>query len=510
MRRARRNLLVLLAGAGAVAALPAPAGAQNVGALDPNAATPGHVVQDAAGTAYIAWTSKAAAGRETPEFCRVAQGARACPAPIVLPVPGGEADDSPAGAFPVLAGPSTVLVVAPRYVRNDVLIYTSTDGGLSFGAAQVVTNSYSNKSNPTEVLLSNGELLIGAYNAGLGFSALSTSGTGLGAFTLAEPGPGGVAAESLGLDPAGNPVQAWYDLNSGQYSLDFDHYNGAGPKTAEADWTGLQEVTRGYNPRLAGGAGGLFMVSQDYNSTSEAYPSAVDVRRYTGSSFGPPLRLFDDKNPDLFAGGSIAESPAGHVAVAWPEFAGGHGEMRLFISTNGGATFAAEPNVAGVAGGYAINANSSLSIGDDNRGWVTYIAEGVLQLANLGSGVSFEAPTTTNHVGSDVITLAGPKGCVAPGQSVSVTLSVASSKRKQKVVLKIYQAIFAIDGKPFKTVLRESVRKTGRVNPRPFKASVLRTFTAGSRHTISAQAFISEKHGRHASRTLRVSFLACS
>jgi hypothetical protein len=91
-----------------------------------------------------------------------------------------------------------------------------------------------------------------------------------------------------------------------------------------------------------------------------------------------------------------------------------------------------------------------------------------------------------------------------------VTLSVASAKRKHKVVLKIYQAIFAIDGVPFKTILRESVRKTGRVNPRPFKASVLKTFTAGSKHTISAQAFISEKHGRHASRTLRISFLACS
>jgi len=507
---AARFLAVLIAAA-AVGSVPGTASAQNVGALDPAAATPGHVVQDAAGTAYIAWTRKSAGGTETPEFCKVPQGGRACASPTTLPVPApAESVDSPAGAFPVLGAGSTVYVVAPRYARDDVLIYTSSDGGASFGPAQIVTNSYSSKTNPTQVLLSGGEFLIGGYNAGLGFSALTSTGTGLGDFVLGEPGPGGVASSALGLDSAGNPVQAWYNLNSGQYALDFAHYNGAGSKTTEADWTGAQEVAKGYNPSLAGGASGLYMVSQDYNSPTETYPSAVDVRKYTGSSFGPPVRLFDDKNPDLFAGGAIAESPAGHIAVAWPQFAGGRGEMHLLISNNGGASFASQPNVAGVAGSYAINANASMSVGDDNQGWVTYIAEGILQLANLGSGATFsEQPTTTNHVGTDVITLSGPKGCVRPGQTVTVTLSVASAKRKHKVVLKIYQAIFSIDGLQFKKILRESVRKTGKVNPHPFTASVLRTFTAGSKHTISAQAFISEMHGRHASRTLRVSFLAC-
>jgi hypothetical protein len=502
--------------ASTLAALPGAASAHDVGTLDANASTPGHLAQDAAGTAYIAWTRKAAAGAaETPEFCKVPKGGSACTSPITLPVPApAEAAESPAGAFPVLGGGSTVYVVAPSYVQNDVLLYTSTNGGASFGPAQVVTGSYSNRSNPTEVLLSGGEFLIGAYNPGLGFSALSTSGEGHGALQLAEPGPGGVAAASLGLDSAGNPVQAWYNLNSGQYNLDFAHYNGAGSKTTEADWTGTQEVTKGYVPRLAGGASGLFLLSEDYNSPTESYPSAVEVRKYTGSSFGAPVRLFDDKHAELFDGGAIAQSPAGHIAVVWPQFGGSQGEMRLRLSSNGGASFTAAPNVAGIGSGYLDQNNAQVSVGDENQGWVTFISGGALHLANLGSGVKAPeettTPTTTNRVGTDVVTLSGPKGCVRPGQSVSVKLSVASAKRRGTIVMKIYKVIFSIDGVPFKKILRESVRKTGRVNPHPFTATVLRTFTAGTRHTISAQAFISEKHGRHGLRTLRVNFLACA
>lgn len=512
-RRAPRRLLGLLLSAGILAALPSAAGAQNVGALDKAPATPGHVVQDAAGTAYIAWTRKASGTAETAEFCKVPKGGKACASPITLPVPApAESVDSPAGAIPVLGPGTTVYVVAPRYVQNDVLLYTSTDGGASFGPAQIITSSYSSKSNPTEVLLSGNEFLISGYNSGIGFSAVSTSGAGLGDFVLAEPGPGGVASESLGLDSAGNPVQAWYNLNSGQYTIDFAHYKGAGSKTVEADWTGLQEIAKGYGPSLAGGASGLYLVSQDYSSPTAAYPSTVEVRKYNGSTFGAPVPLFSDKSVDLFAGGAIAESPGGHVAVAWPQFVGGKGEMHLFISTNGGASFVAQPNVAGVAGSYLTQANASMSLGDDNTGWVTYIAEGTLQLANLGLGATFTEPppTTTTHIGTDNVTLSGPKGCVRPGQTVKVSLSVASAKRKGRVVLKIYKVIFAVDGVPFKTIVRESVRKTGRVNPHPYTASVLRTFTAGTKHTISSQAFISEMHGRHATRTLRVSFFACS
>jgi hypothetical protein len=512
--RITRLLMAVLLSLAAAGLAAAGAGAENVGTLDAQAGSRGHVVQDAAGTAYIAWTRKSVGeGTETPEFCKVPKGGRACTTPLALPIPApAESVDGPSGAFPVLGAGATVYVVVPRYVKNDVLLYTSTDGGATFGAPQDITGAYPNKTGPDDVILSGSEFLIGAENPGLGFSAFNTSGEGLGDFGLEEPGPGGVADATMGLDSAGNPVQAWFNLSSPQYTIDYDHYNGSGSKTTEADWTGAQEVTKGYVPSLAGGAAGLFLLSQDFTTPSESYAKGVDVRKYSGSSFGPPLHLFTDKETDLYAGGTIAESPAGHIAVVWPEFYGvPQPEMKLLISTNGGASFTTEPNVAGLGSAYSDFGNASLSLGDNNEGWVTFLDSAGLQLANLSSG-ALEPKETTTHstVGTDTVTLKGPTSCVRPGQKVTVTLTVKSAKRKHKVVLKIYQVIFRVDNTPFKTELRESVRKTGRVNPNPFTASVLKTFTAGSKHTISAQAFISERHGRHASRTLRVSFLACS
>ena len=48
----------------------------------------------------------------------------------------------------------------------------------------MITGSFSNTTNPDDVVLSGSEFLIGSHNAGLGFSAFNTSGAGLGDFKL--------------------------------------------------------------------------------------------------------------------------------------------------------------------------------------------------------------------------------------------------------------------------------------------------------------------------------------
>jgi hypothetical protein len=512
LRTVRRLLLPALSALAAGSIAAAPASATNIGVLDSQAATQGHVIEDASGTAYIAWTRKSpSGGAETPEFCKIARGAK-CAAPLTLPIPGAAAaTETATGAFPVFGTGSTVYVVAPRYVPNDVVLYTSTDGGASFGAGQVIPMAYSNKSNATEVFLSGGEFLVGGYNAGIGFSAFTAAG-GLGGFSLSEPGPGGVAASALGLDSSGNPVEAYYNLNSPPYGIFFTRYTGAGSKTEEKDWTPATPVTSGYEPRLAGGAAGLLMVSEDYTSPSEKYASQVDVRKFTGTSFGPPLTLYNDAHAELFDGGAIAQSPAGHVAVVWPQYGGPTAVMRLFTSSNGGAGFGAPITVANLGSAYGDQVNAQVAVNDDGGGWLTFTDSSGLEYANLesGAGALPSAGTKATKIGSDVVTFAGPKGCVKPGQTITLKLSVASAKRKHKVVLKIYQVKFSVDGKTFKKLVRESVRKTGKVDPKPFVVKVAQAYTAGSTHTAAAQAFISEKHGKHASRTLRLKFTACS
>jgi hypothetical protein len=497
--------------------MPAGAAAKNLGTLDAQADSIGHVIEDGAGTAYIAWLRKSPSTgvADTIEFCKIPRGST-CPSPVTLTVPApGANTEGPAGVSPVFGPAGQVYLVVPRYVENDVLLYVSENGGASFNAPVVIENSYSNKSNPSEVFLEGNEFLISGYNAGLGFSAVNTAGEGLGHFVLNEPGPGGVASASMGLDSAGNPVVAYYNLTSPPYPIDFVHYNGSGSKTTEADWSQPAQVASGYLPQLAGGASGLFLLSEDYPSATAPYATVVDVRKYTGSSFGPPVKLFEDPESELYNGGDIAQSPGGHLAVVWPKFSGSAPTMRLLVSTNGGTSFSAPTAVATLGSAYSDQVNAQATINDDGGGWLVYNDAGGLELADLtplnGSGGSSKSGTSTsNKVGNDVVTLAGPKGCVKPGATVTGRLSVRSSKRKHKVVLKIYQVKFGVDGSIFKTLVREKVRRTGKVDPHPYVATVKGTYAAGSTHILSAQAFISERHGKHASRTLKVKFLVCS
>ena len=70
-------------------------------------------------------------------FCRLAPAARRCTQPVKLALPGAAAGDEADAnqLFPILGPGSTVWVVTSRYVLNDTLIWTSTDGGRTFSGA---------------------------------------------------------------------------------------------------------------------------------------------------------------------------------------------------------------------------------------------------------------------------------------------------------------------------------------------------------------------------------------
>ena len=340
----------------ALAVLPSTSAANDLFTLDPSPTSPGQVIQDGAGNAYIAWTSLDGSGADVPKFCKVPPGG-SC-SPITLPVPGGTALDGASGAFPVFGAGETVYLVAPRYVRDDIVVYTSSNGGASFGGG-VEREFYSNKTDPTDVFLRGSEFVIGAFNPGLGFSSAKVDGSGGGSFSFADPGSGGVGSASMDLSGT-DPVIAYWNFSSPQYGLFSYRFKGTGLIYGKDNWEGPVKVADGYEPSLAGGPAGLFMVSEDYSGGQ--YPTAINLRHFEGTAFGAPRTLAAESSPNLFAGGAIAQSPgSGRLAVAWPgPRSDGAYVMRLFTSTDGGGSFA-ESHVAHIGDGYALHDNADIT-----------------------------------------------------------------------------------------------------------------------------------------------------
>lgn len=488
----------------ALAALPGPAAANDLFTLDANARSHGHVIADAAGNAYVGWVTEGVGiSPELPRFCKIAPGG-GC-SPITLPIPGAkDLTDSASAAIPVFGPGETVYVVAPRYPHNDVIIWTSTNGGASFDGG-VERDFYSSKTTPTDAFLVGSTFMIGAHNSGLGFSTAEALGPGGGAISFENPGSGGVASSSMALDGA-NPVLAYFNL-SDPYQVFFYRYKGVGPLTSEASWEGPTLVTNGYEPNLAGGPGGLWMVSQDYSGGR--YPDAINVRRLEGTGFGPARTLAIDPNPDLFIGGAIAQSPSGNrISVVWPGTRSSDGKyvMRLFTSTDGASTFT-ESHVANLGSSYAINANAELATTDNGAGWVVFTDNTGLRIADLNPvAPAPDGPpppiykgkmkTVVKKVGPFLIVLRLPKQCVQSRQKFFVGVGKRKRKQISKKLgggkLRFTKVVFIYDGrklkvkkkKPFRYLIDPGVMQSGSVHRVKAKVTAILTKKDGREKKI--------------------------
>jgi hypothetical protein len=499
----------------ALAALPSTSAANHLFTPDPNPVSNGHLIEDAAGNAYVAWVSDGVGtGVEPVRFCKIPPGGTC--SPITLNIPGATSiSDSAAAAFPVFGSGGTVYVVAPRYANDDVIYWTSTNGGASFdGGTQ--NENYSNKTDPTDVFIQGPNFLIGAYNPGLGFSTAEIGGLGGGEFAFTNPSSGGVLSSSMALDGA-NPVIAYANLDD-PYSIFFYRYKGAGSLNAESNWAGPAFATNGYSPSLAGGPGGLFMVSQDYSGGQN--PNAVNVRRYEGTAFGPAKTLAVDSSTNLFAGGAIAQSPSGNrLAVAWPGVRGGDGAyvMRLFTSTDGGASYA-ESHIAHIGDGYGLNDNAELATNDGGAGWLLFSDASGLRIADLNpiAGLPPGEPplppiykgktkAIVKKVGNFLIILRLPKSCLQSRQRFF--MGVGKRKRKQLSkrlggTIRFTKVVFFYDGKKLKVKKKKPFRYL--VNPGPM--------APGSVHRAKAKVTLiltKGKKEKKIKRTIKGTVRAC-
>jgi hypothetical protein len=385
-RSSRARLIGLTLALAFAGALPGAAWAHNSFTLDSSPDSFAALAVDAGGTGYFAWESKVPGGDDVTRFCKVAR-AGTCTNPIVLATP--PLNPPPynstqvTAAFPVLGSGSTVYVVGPRFVPADVVVWTSTDGGLTFGpAVQVTPSGVYNGTNATDVLAVGSSFDISSHNPGLYFTSVPASGTGPASGASLTPAGGltNISGSALGL-AAGNPVEAFSMLNGGQpQTVNFTSYSGSGDPNSSASWSAPAQVTGGTLPRLAGGPKGLFLASQD--AAGGTY-GPVNVRKYTpGAGFGAPVTLQTDTSSDN-AGGIFQTPTSGQLLVAWQgaTLADGGRAVRLYRSTDG-STFAAVGDIAEGAPTNAIGPDSiRLAAADDGQGFATFI--------DYGSGATY-------------------------------------------------------------------------------------------------------------------------
>jgi len=419
-----RGLAVGVLGISFAIALPAAAQANNLFTLDSQADVNGPIVTESSGTGYVAWDRQApnpATEQDLVLFCKIPRG-RTCTSPITLPLPGGSYQEI-SQPFPVLGShPGVVYVVGPRYVKNDTLIWTSTDGGEKFSAAKEIPESYSGKTGVGDVLLDPNTPLsagptedyfgIAANNPGLGFSFTANQDvSGSTGFSFKHPGEGGVASSTLGfvtksvLDPFSHnhiypEVEAYYNLSNPAEIFFYRYANNGNVDGEESGWEGPIKVTDGYEPRLAGGPDGLFLLSTDLapGAPLEEQPSVIDVRKYNEETrtFGPPTTIANIPTGagTLFTSGDIYENPeTGALYVAQPVLdSEGNYVMRLWESIDGGQTFHGERNIATI--GFAYTEIPRLAVAADGQGWITFKDAGGLEVADL-TALPGPAPTPT-------------------------------------------------------------------------------------------------------------------
>jgi len=132
---------------GVLAGVAPGAHAANLFTLDAHAAKPGRILMNppgsAPGSALVAWTSHSRVRQlaAVPKVCLIARGAT-CSAPQTLTIPDGtDVDHAIDGLFPVVGPNNTVTVIGPRDAQEDLVRWTSTNGG-PFGPGTIIRGAY--------------------------------------------------------------------------------------------------------------------------------------------------------------------------------------------------------------------------------------------------------------------------------------------------------------------------------------------------------------------------------
>jgi hypothetical protein len=258
---------------------------------------------DPAGTAYVAWVGPES-GTTTLQFCRLPRGARACDVRAAIAAEG----TSLSRPFVAVDG-ATVRVLSHRYglpggMSSANFLFTSTDGGRTFGAGRVVGSTpFTAAAQGPDGTVS---LTTHAYHNGTAYQSvpLGDGPAAMGEAILSTTHP---YSGAIGFLEGGVPVVAYAN---GGGDAQVRRYLGTGDRNGAASWSPAQDIGKGERMHLAGGPKGLFLLAQ------APAPLNLHVRRWDGSTFAPGVAL--PNGTGELAQTHLVQDAGGRLHVFWP------------------------------------------------------------------------------------------------------------------------------------------------------------------------------------------------
>jgi hypothetical protein len=310
------------------------------------------------------------------------------------------------------------------------------------------------------------------------------------------------------------------------------------PGASESAWHALAELDcHVSSPAVAGGPKGFGVLESD-EATS---PESTIYRPFdeTNGTFDLPAVTVASEGEQF---SSLGQDEAGNLYATWRGGAG----VRLAFSSDGGASWTGPATIDTDA---AVNDLTS-AVGPSGQGFAAWVdaagpdtgplyAQPFVQKdavpssnppstsSNSSSSSSGSTSTTppaappppfgtppppppatitqATTVDGDVVSVSTPNKCVRNGfVSSELKVSLPSAKRKGKVVVKIYEAIFKVGNT---TV----IVKRKHLSDAPFKVTIhLKHVKPGTKLVLTVHALIAVHHGPKRSKTFKLTLTSCA
>ena len=476
-----------------------------------------HLIVDAAdGTAHVVWADETA---DTIHTCEVPRAATACTDEETLGAPGG----SPDAPFLVRRDATRIDLLIPHYVLSEVWRYTSFDNGATWGALHKIYDKLTGTDATEPILNAAGdEFVIPSWNPSRYI------------VTPLANGSESAGTAEIVLD-GGGVSSLVYDLMVGRSGPNYvavaNNLDNAYVWTSAnlVDWSAPTLIGEGDDTRVASDGTNAYMFANGGPSGT----SRVEIRRWTGSAFGPPVVI--NERPYI---NDIVVSPSSAVGAIWRRNDSPN-RLRFALSTDGGASFAVR--TIGLSEG--VMPGMDVGLASDNQGFVVYEGPSVpstgarrfIRMRNTdavaepppagsgGGGGPTPTPTpapgptptplprpsttplavgrrvTTTSNGA-TISLGLPRGCIPAGRPFIATLTWRKQRRKGNKFVKITRTDFYIGTRRLKIDRRAPFRQTLRIpNPR-----------RGQTYRFRARAFIKVRRGRSPKKSIVSTLRVCS